>query len=120
MAGFWASVLSLAVLLPLAGLTDRRVEAPAGQGPAVVPEDLRDVDRMLRESLVAIRRGHYEAAVWAADKVLLVEPSNVTALELQGSAFFFMNERRQAQSVLRRALELEPDNKVVLALLKKI
>ena len=120
LAGFWISVLSLTVLLPLAGLSDRRDEAPADRGPAVVSEDLRDVDQMLRESLVAIKRGHYEAAVWAADEVLRVEPSNVTALELQGSAFFFLEERQQARSVWRRALELEPDNKAVLALLKRI
>lgn len=119
-AAFWASVLSLAIILPLAGLSDRRDEAPADRGLAVVPEDLRDVDRMLRESFVALRGGHYEAAILSTDQVLRVEPANVTAMELQGSALFFMNERGQAKVILRRALELEPENRAVSALLGKI
>jgi Flp pilus assembly protein TadD len=119
-AGFWAAVLVTALLLPLAGLSGRRDEAPAGRRPAVIPQNLKDVDGLLRDSFVAIRTGKYEAAVWTADEVLRIEPANVTALELQGSAFFLMKDRRRAEAAWRRALEIEPGNAALRSLLRRI
>lgn len=119
-AGFWAAVLATAVLLPMAGLSGRRDEAPAGRRSAVVPDDLRDVDALQRDLWAALRTGRYEAAVGTADRILRVEPSNVTALELQGSALFLMRDLRAAEAVWRRALSIDPGNRAVSELLKKI
>ncbi|PIP84882.1 MAG: hypothetical protein COR54_01955 [Elusimicrobia bacterium CG22_combo_CG10-13_8_21_14_all_63_91] len=119
-AGFWAAVLATAVLLPMAGLSGRRDEAPAGRRPAVVPDDFRNVDAMLRESWLEIRAGRYEAAVGTADKVLRIEPSNATALQLRGSALFLMKDLPRAKASWARALEIEPENRSVSSLLEKI
>jgi cytochrome c-type biogenesis protein CcmH/NrfG len=42
-----------------------------------------------------------------------LEPENVTALEMMGSAFFMMDQPQKAKQVWMKVLEIDPSNKVV-------
>ncbi len=48
-----------------------------------------------------------------AQDVLDLEPNNVTAMEIMGSAFFLMEQKDKAVAVWRRVLELDPNNRSV-------
>ncbi|NTU62727.1 MAG: hypothetical protein HGB05_04830, partial [Chloroflexi bacterium] len=55
----------------------------------------------------------YDAAVRRAQDVLDLEPNNVTALQIMGSAFFLMEQKDKAMVVWKRALEIDPTNRAI-------
>jgi tetratricopeptide (TPR) repeat protein len=96
-----------------AGVSDitRRLEGP---------EQFTWVDQKTFDARQSIYDGHYDAAVRRAQDVLDLEPNNVTALEIMGSAFFLMEQKDKAIAVWRRVLELDPNNASVREFLKSI
>jgi tetratricopeptide (TPR) repeat protein len=84
------------------------------------PEQFTWVDQKVFDARQSIYDGHYDAAVRRAQDVLDLEPNNVTALQIMGSAFFLMEQKDKAVAVWRRVLELDPNNRAVREFLQSI
>src|SRR5471030_2497296 len=66
------------------------------------PEQFTFVDQKTYDARQSIYDGHYDAAVRRAQDVLDLEPNNVTALQIMGSAFFLMEQKDKAVAVWRQ------------------
>ncbi|HAH08108.1 MAG TPA: hypothetical protein DCM05_16550 [Elusimicrobia bacterium] len=84
------------------------------------PEQFTFVDQKLYDARQAIYDGKYDLAIRRCQDVLDLEPNNITALEIMGSAFFMMEEKSKAKAVWKRVLEIDPTNKVVAEFLKRL
>ena len=89
----------------------RRVEGPT---------EFTFVDQKVYDSRQAIYDGKYDLAIRRTQDVLDLQPNNVTALEIMGSAFFLMEDKPKAKAVWKRVLEIDPKNKAVAEFLKQI
>jgi len=72
-----------------------------------------------REFRVVPRQKH-DAAVRRSQDVLDLEPNNVTALQIMGSAFYMMEQKDKALAVWRRAIELDPENREIREFIKRM
>jgi len=77
------------------------------------PETFTWVDQKIYDARQSVYDGKYDAAVRRAQDVLDLEPNNVTALQIMGSAFFLMEQKDKALAVWKRALEIDPGNRAV-------
>ena len=77
------------------------------------PEQFTWVDQKIYDARQSVYDGKYDAAVRRSQDVLDLEPNNVTALEIMGSAFYMMEQKDKAIAVWRRVLEIDPNNKSV-------
>lgn len=84
------------------------------------PEQFTWIDQKVFDARQAVYDGHYDSAVRRAQDVLDLEPNNVTALEIMGSAFFLMEQKDKAMAVWRRVLELDPANRAVREFMQSI
>ncbi|MBI5242356.1 MAG: PorV/PorQ family protein [Elusimicrobia bacterium] len=84
------------------------------------PEQFTFVDQKLYDARQAIYDGKYDLAIRRTQDVLDLEPNNITALEIMGSAFFMMEEKAKAKAVWKRVLEIDPTDKVVAEFLKRL
>ncbi|MCR4295014.1 MAG: PorV/PorQ family protein [Elusimicrobia bacterium] len=84
------------------------------------PEQFTFIDQKVFDARQSIYDGKYDAAVRRAQDVLDLEPNNVTALEIMGSAFFLMEQKDKAVAVWRRVLEIDPNNRSVREFLQSI
>lgn len=71
------------------------------------------IDQKIYDARQAIIEGKYDLALVKSQEVLNLEPENVTALEIMGSAFFMMDQAEQAKEIWMKVIELDPTNKVV-------
>ncbi|MFC1678865.1 tetratricopeptide repeat protein [Elusimicrobiota bacterium] len=78
------------------------------------------IDQKLYDARQAIYDGDYDLAILRTQENLEVEPYNVTALEIQGTAHYLKGEKEKAKAVWQRVLELDPDNKVVREFIGKL
>ena len=85
-------------------LTDSFKEGPGGW--TIIEKKVYDA----RQSVVEAK---YDQALMKTQEILNLEPNNVTAMEIMGSAFFMMNQPERAKEVWKKALELDPNNKVL-------
>lgn len=96
-------------ILPLTS----EVTSEAVRGPCIFClEDQRVYD--IRQ---AVYDGNYPLALRRAQDLIVVDPCNVTAWELKGSAEFLMENRRAARMSWGRALEFQPNNEAVRSFL---
>jgi len=84
------------------------------------PEMFTFVEQKLYDARQAIYDGKYDLAIRRTQDVLDLEPSNVTALEIMGSAFYLMEEKGKAKAVWKRVLEVDPKNRVVAEFMRQI
>lgn len=84
------------------------------------PEQFTWIDQKVFDARQSIYDGHYDSAVRRAQDVLDLEPNNVTALEIMGSAFFLMEQKDKAVAVWRKVLELDPNNRSVRDFLQSL
>jgi tetratricopeptide (TPR) repeat protein len=84
------------------------------------PEQFTFIDQKVFDARQSIYDGKYDAAVRRAQDVLDLEPNNVTAMEIMGSAFFLMEQKDKAVAVWRRVLEIDPNNRSVREFLQSI
>lgn len=84
------------------------------------PEQFTWIDQKVFDARQAVYDGHYDSAVRRAQDVLDLEPNNVTALEIMGSAFFLMEQKEKAMAVWRRVLELDPTNRAVREFMQSV
>jgi tetratricopeptide (TPR) repeat protein len=88
--------------------------------PLEGPEQFTFIDQKVFDARQSIYDGHYDAAVRRAQDVLDLEPNNVTALQIMGSAFFLMDQKEKAVAIWRRVLELDPNNAAVRQFLRSL
>ena len=84
------------------------------------PDQFSFVDQKLYDARQAIYDGKYDLAVRRAQDVLDLESTNITALEVMGSAFYLMEEKEKAKTVWKHVLEIDPKNNVVGEFLRQI
>ncbi|MFQ3675856.1 MAG: hypothetical protein SNJ64_04870, partial [Endomicrobiia bacterium] len=78
------------------------------------------IDKKIYEAREDILNGRYTDAIRRCQEILNLEPKNITALEIMGSAFFMMNEPEKAKRVWTKVLELDPANKVIRQFLQEL
>lgn len=71
------------------------------------------IDQKVYDARQAIVEGKYDQALVKCQEILNLEPANLTALEMMGSAFFMMDQPEKARQVWMKVMELDPTNKVV-------
>ncbi|MHB9155660.1 MAG: PorV/PorQ family protein [Endomicrobiales bacterium] len=71
------------------------------------------IDQKVYDARQAIIEGKYDQALARCQDILNLEPSNLTALEMMGSAFFMMDQPEKARQVWLKVMEIDPTNKVV-------
>lgn len=71
------------------------------------------IDQKVYDVRQAIIEGKYDQALIKCQEILNLEPSNITALEMMGSAFFMMDQPEKARQVWMKVMEFDPTNKVV-------
>lgn len=84
------------------------------------PEQFTWIDQKVFDARQSVYDGKYDAAVRRSQDVLDLEPNNVTALEIMGSAFFLMEQKDKAMAVWRRVLEIDPNNRAVREFLQSV
>lgn len=84
------------------------------------PEQFTFIDQKVFDARQSIYDGKYDAAVRRSQDVLDLEPNNVTALEIMGSAFFLMDQKDKAVAVWKRVLEIDRNNRAVREFLQSI
>ena len=57
------------------------------------------IDQKIYDARQAIIEGRYDQALMKCQEVINLEPENVTALEIMGSAFFMMDQPEQAKEI---------------------
>jgi tetratricopeptide (TPR) repeat protein len=78
------------------------------------------IDQKVYDARQAIIEGKYDQALVKCQEILNLEPQNVTALEMMGSAFFMMDQPNKAKAVWLKVLEIDPTNKVVPEFLNQL
>ncbi len=84
------------------------------------PTEFTFVDQKVYDARQAIYDGKYDLAIRRTQDVLDLQPNNITALEIMGSAFFLMEDKAKAKAVWKRVLEIDPKNRAVAEFMKQI
>lgn len=107
-------------LLGLLNMVEKEANVQDLTRPLDGPEQFTWVDQKVFDARQSVYDGKYDAAVRRAQDVLDLEPNNVTALEIMGSAFYLMEQKDKAVAVWRKVLELDPNNRAVKEFLESI
>jgi tetratricopeptide (TPR) repeat protein len=78
------------------------------------------IDQKVYDARQAIIEGKYDEALNKCQEILNLEPENITALEMMGSAFFMMDQPDKAKEIWMKVLELDPTNKIVPEFLNQL
>jgi tetratricopeptide (TPR) repeat protein len=78
------------------------------------------IDQKVYDARQSMYEGRYDAALRKCQEVLDLEPENITALELMGSAFFLIEQKDKAKAVWEKVLQIDPKNNVVPQFLKQV
>ena len=84
------------------------------------PEIFTYIDQRTYDARQAIYDGKYDLAMKRAQDILDLEPSNETALEIMGSAFYLMDQKDKARAIWEKVAEINPGNTMVKTFLKQI
>lgn len=107
-------------LLGLLNMVEKEMGAADPTRRLEGPEQFTFIDQKVFDARQSIYDGKYDAAVRRSQDVLDLEPNNVTALEIMGSAFFLMEQKDKAVAVWKRVLEIDPNNRSVREFLQSI
>jgi tetratricopeptide (TPR) repeat protein len=77
------------------------------------PEQFTWIDQKIFDARQSVYDGKYDQAIRRSQDVLDLEPNNITALQIMGSAFYMMEQKDKAIAVWKRVLELDPNNRAV-------
>ena len=78
------------------------------------------IDQYIYDARLAIINGEYDKALLKSQQTLNIEPNNITALEIMGSAFFMLDQPEKARRVWQRVLKYDPENKIVKDFLEQV
>ncbi|MEK7858011.1 MAG: PorV/PorQ family protein [Elusimicrobiota bacterium] len=107
-------------LLGLLNMVEKEAQVAEVTRKLDSPEQFTWVDQKIYDARQSVYDGKYDAAVRRSQDVLDLEPNNVTALEIMGSAFYMMEQKDKALAVWKKVLELDPNNKAVKEFLDTI
>ena len=78
------------------------------------------IDQKVYDARQAIIDGKYDESLIKCQEILNLEPENITAMEMMGSAFFMMDQPDKAKEIWMKVLELDPTNKIVPEFLNQL
>jgi tetratricopeptide (TPR) repeat protein len=91
-----------------------KTEAPKG------PELFTPIDQKIFDSRQAILEGKYDVAIKKCQDILDINPNDITALKIMGSAFFLLDDHAHARTLWNRVLEIDPSDKEIPEFLKQL
>lgn len=100
-------------ILALLNMIEKEAGVVEMTRPLEGPEQFTWADQKIYDARQSVYDGKYDAAVRRAQDVLDLEPNNVTALEIMGSAFFLMEQKEKALALWKKALEIDPNNRAI-------
>ena len=81
---------------------------------------MKVVEYKTKLALNCIYNGENLKAIELADIILALEPENVKALKLKGSAYYVLGKMEESKRFWKQALKLSPSDKEIPGFLKKI
>jgi tetratricopeptide (TPR) repeat protein len=78
------------------------------------------IDKKLYDARQSVMDGKYDQALVRCQEIINLEPTNTTAMEIMGSAFFMMQQPDKAREVWQKVLEVDPNNRVVQEFLEEL
>src|SRR5581483_2651758 len=91
-----------------------KTEAPRG------PELFTPVDQKVFDARQAILEGRYDVAIKKCQDILDLNPDDVTALKIMGSAFFLLDDHVRARKLWTHVLDVDPNDKEIPEFLKQL
>ena len=91
-----------------------KTEAPKG------PELFSPVDQKVFDARQAILEGKYDVAIKKCQDILDINPNDVTALKIMGSAFFLLDDHIRARKLWSKVLEVDANDKEIPEFLKQL
>ena len=91
-----------------------KTEAPKG------PELFSPVDQKVFDARQSILEGRYDVAIKKCQDILDLNPSDVVALKIMGSAFFLLDDHIRARKLWTRVEEIDPNDKEIPEFLKQL
>jgi hypothetical protein len=91
-----------------------KTEAPKG------PELFSPVDQKVFDARQSILEGRYDVAIKKCQDILDLNPNDVTALKIMGSAFFLLDDHIRARKLWTRVEEIDANDKEIPEFLKQL
>ncbi len=100
-----------------------KIEAEAGMDKTDAPrgpELFTPVDQKVFDARQAILEGKYDVAIKKCQDILDLNPNDMTALKIMGSAFFLLDDHTRARKLWSHVLEIDPNDKEIPEFLKQL
>jgi tetratricopeptide (TPR) repeat protein len=110
-----ASCRSFFIAIILMGIVTAAVSSI---GPAYSQARIEDAAELFSEADLSFDQGNYTAAITFYDKVLAIDPNNITALVNKGTALGTLGQNDDAITWLDKALAIDPNDISALGLKK--
>lgn len=91
-----------------------KTEAPKG------PELFTPIDQKIFDARQGILEGKYDVSIKKCQDILDLNPNDVTALKIMGSAFFLLDDHIRARKLWTRVVEIDPSDKEIPEFLKQL
>jgi tetratricopeptide (TPR) repeat protein len=91
-----------------------KTEAPRG------PELFTPIDQKIFDARQAILEGRYDVAIKKCQDILDINPNDITALKIMGSAFFLLDDHIRARKLWTKILDIDPSDKEIPEFLKQL
>lgn len=91
-----------------------KTEAPKG------PELFTPIDQKVFDARQGILEGKYDVAIKKCQDILDLNPNDITALKIMGSAFFLLDDHVRARKLWGRVLEIDPSDKEIPEFIKQL
>ncbi len=86
----------------------------------VIAHDATDVQAIYRLGLIFLTQGHYPEAITQFKRAIAIDSAHVRAYGALGVAYQKLGNTPEAIRTFEKILQLEPDNKVALEMLKEL
>jgi tetratricopeptide (TPR) repeat protein len=100
-----------------------KVEAEAGMDKTEAPrgpELFTPVDQKIFDARQGILEGKYDVAIKKCQDILDLNPNDITALKIMGSAFFLLDDHVRARKLWNRVLDVDSSDKEIPEFLKQL
>ncbi len=100
-----------------------KVEAEANMDktePPKGPQLFSPIDQKVFDARQAILEGKYDVSIKKCQDILDLNPNDVTALKIMGSAFFLLDDHTRARKLWVHVLEIDPNDKEIPEFLKQL
>jgi tetratricopeptide (TPR) repeat protein len=91
-----------------------KTEPPKG------PELFTPIDQKIFDARQSILEGRYDVAIKKCQDILDINPNDVTALKIMGSAFFLLDDHIRARKLWSRVIEIDPNDREIPEFIKQL